>query len=298
MALPPFEIDTTHPADDDLVSQFPANERTHRDTLDSLIAEEHDIASGRHKFGVGSASARDAITDWVAGSTWINTDGAAPVLQYYDGTAWHDLGPNPNKLEQTGVLKAYLGTTAPSGYVMANGKTIGDASSGATERANADTEDLFKLLWNSLANTEAPVSGGRGADANADWTAHKTITLPDLRGRAIIGKDDMGGTAASRVTAAISGLDATKLGAAGGSQYLHAHAHAISDPGHVHGPGGGTGNFASGAASGGGSGLNNTVTGTSTATASAVTGITVQANGNGDSQNVPPSFVANVIIKL
>lgn len=116
---------------------------------------------------------------------------------------------------------------------MLSGRTIGNAASGGTERANADTVALFTLLYNSMTNTEAPVSGGRGANAAADYAANKTITLPDLRGRVGVGKDDMGGSAASRMTSGGSGVAGATLGAAGGAQthtlttaQLAAHAHA------------------------------------------------------------------------
>lgn len=66
---------------------------------------------------------------------------------------------------------------------MANGTTLGNGSSGATGHADADSSDLFTLLWNSYADTEAPVSGGRGGSAAIDFAASKTITLPDARGR-------------------------------------------------------------------------------------------------------------------
>jgi microcystin-dependent protein len=92
----------------------------------------------------------------------------------------------------TGMMIDYWGSSAPSGWVFANGETIGDASSGATGRANADTEQLFALLWESLANAQAPVSGGRGSSAADDFAAHKTITLPDVRGRVSVGKNSSG----------------------------------------------------------------------------------------------------------
>lgn len=122
------------------------------------------------------------------------------------------------QLEITGVAKPYFGTSAPTGYVLADGKTIGDASSSGTERANADCQTLFTLLWNSMSNTEAAVSSGRGANAAADWAAHKTIALPDLRGRSPLGLDNMGGTVAGRVTSASTGGPATTLGGAGGEE--------------------------------------------------------------------------------
>lgn len=45
-----------------------------------------------------------------------------------------------------------------------------------------------------------------------------TFNLPDLRGRFIAGKDDMGGSAASRLTSTYFGTSAAALGAVGGSQ--------------------------------------------------------------------------------
>lgn len=111
----------------------------------------------------------------------------------------------------TGLIIDFAGTATPSGWLLCSGRTIGNAASSATERANADTQALFTLLWNSLDNTRAPVSGGRGASALADFNANKTIQLPDLRGRITVGKDNMGGTAANVLTSTYT-MDATILG--------------------------------------------------------------------------------------
>ncbi len=117
---------------------------------------------------------------------------------------------------QTGDLKPRYGTGAHTGWVRCNRRTIGSAASGATERANADTEALFVHLYN--ANTSLTVSTGRGASAAADYAANKTIELPDLRGRTIAGLDDMGNTAASRLTSTSFGVATTDLGVAGGAE--------------------------------------------------------------------------------
>jgi microcystin-dependent protein len=60
-----------------------------------------------------------------------------------------------------------------------------------------------------------------------------TFNLPDYRGRVGIGKDDMGGAAANRITVAISGVSGAVLGAVGGSEgitlttaQIPAHTHA------------------------------------------------------------------------
>lgn len=195
--------------------------------------------------------------------------------------------------------------TAPAGYLFEDGKTIGNATSGATSRANADTLTLYTGLWNSWSNTELPIqdsSGSpttRGADATADFNAGKRLPLPDSRGRNTIGKDDMGGTAANRITSGVSGIAGATLGAAGGDQRLHQHTHTatVTDPGHAHDFSGTHGNFNS-------SGDPNiklaTVLNLETRSVNtATTGVTVSnANaGAGNSQNVQPGIVKNKIIK-
>lgn len=101
-------------------------------------------------------------------------------------------------LARTGDLKARHGTGAHSGWVRAAGRTIGNALSGATERANADTEDLFTYLW--AADPNLVVSGGRGSNAAADFASDKTIALPDYRNRVIAGLGDMGNANAARIS--------------------------------------------------------------------------------------------------
>ncbi|PDT58882.1 phage tail protein [Bradyrhizobium diazoefficiens] len=70
-----------------------------------------------------------------------------------------------------------------------------------------------------------------------------TFNVPDLRGRVVAGKDDMGGSAASRLTSSYFGGTATTLGAVGGGESHtltvgelppHYHDAFINDPGHVH----------------------------------------------------------------
>ncbi|OSJ22129.1 hypothetical protein BSZ19_46930 [Bradyrhizobium japonicum] len=120
---------------------------------------------------------------------------------------------DPTTIASTGDMKVAYGTSVLTGWVRANGRTIGSATSGATERANADTQSLFQYLWGADANLA--VSAGRGASAAADWAANKTIALPDLRGRVIAGLDDMGNSSASRLNAVMA---STLLGAAAGVQ--------------------------------------------------------------------------------
>lgn len=115
----------------------------------------------------------------------------------------------------TGDLKHRYGTGALSGFVRANGNTIGNAVSGASERANADCLALFQLLYAN--DPSLTVSGGRTGNSANDFAANKTITLPDMRGRTLAGMDDMGasGGTINRLNAV---LGSTTLGSAGGGQ--------------------------------------------------------------------------------
>ena len=153
-------------------------------------------------------------------------------------------GVDPTTIFQTGDVLWMPIQGTRSGWVRANGRTLGSASSGATERANADTSTLYAYLWNNFSNAICPVSTGRGANAAADFAANKTITLLDWRGYVPGGLDDMGNTAASRwanvpvvsgdaITAgSILGESAHALIAA--EHASHDHDVYLYDQGHTH----------------------------------------------------------------
>lgn len=123
----------------------------------------------------------------------IGTDVLAPTG---DGSGLSGLPGSP-----TGVISHYVGTTAPTGWLLLNGDTIGSAGSGA-DHAAAGNETLYSLFWDSMADAQAPVSTGRGASAAADFAANKTLTMPDARGRSLI----MTGQGAS-LTNRVNGID-------------------------------------------------------------------------------------------
>lgn len=68
-----WNLDPTSPADDDVVSQYPPNERSERLNTAGALGTEHDIASGHHQIPYLTTAARDGITDWVQGSIIYNT---------------------------------------------------------------------------------------------------------------------------------------------------------------------------------------------------------------------------------
>jgi hypothetical protein len=151
------------------------------------------------------------------------------VTDAYDVPLWDDDGisvpqsadyipptagsTDPNLLARTGDVKAKYGTGSESGWVRMNGRSIGSSSSGASERANDDTADLFSFLYN--ADINLAVSGGRGANAASDYAANKTITLPSARDRGLIGLGDMGNSDIGLIADALvdGGKTNTTLGA-------------------------------------------------------------------------------------
>jgi microcystin-dependent protein len=244
---------------------------------------------GRQTAGNGAVEQLDCSA---AAAALLSQADIAAILTY--------LGVSP---PTTGDGKITLKTAADTGWVLLDDGTIGNATSGASNRANADAQALFTLLYDNLTDTTGPVltSSGVGTTRGAQGIASTAfanscrISLPKQLGRAFIAA----GTG--------SGLTARALGATGGEE-THAltsgenasHTHAVTDPGHVHGlnnikfsqtnVAGGinsnaylpTGSFASGLTSD-----------------SATTGISIQSSGSGTPHNnMQPWTAWNVMVKL
>ena len=108
----------------------------------------------------------------------------------------------------------------------------------ATNRANQDTFQLYKTIWDGVSDTWAPVSTGRGASAVADFVALKTLTLPRSLGRALAGAGNGSGLTA-RALGEYTGTETHSMISA----ELPPHTHTYSGQGSTSGFG-----FASGTA--------------------------------------------------
>jgi microcystin-dependent protein len=105
-----------------------------------------------------------------------------------------------------GVIHQYAGAAAPDGYLLCDGSAI----------SRTDYANLFAAI-----GTTYGVGDGS-----------TTFAIPDFRGRVPAGQDDMGGSAASRLTSGGSGVDGATLGAVGGAE---THTMAESEmPSHTH----------------------------------------------------------------
>ena len=213
-------------------------------------------------------------------------------------------GVDPTTIASTGDTKFRPTSETLTGWVFLNGLTIGSATSGASGRANADTQNLFVYLWTNCANAHCAVVGGRGATGIADFQANKQLTLLDWRGQLPIGLDDMGNSAAGRLLASQvtsgGGDTVTTPNATGGaSTTTVAQANlpnvnfTVTDPGHTH-----TVPYNSGSTSGSGGGSVPVGPGPIN-TGSSTTGISVNSGGSGTAANtVSPFILGSWYIKL
>lgn len=210
----------------------------------------------------------------------------------------------------SGALMPFAGASAPTGWLLCAGQTL--------------SRTTYAELFAAIGTTYGAGDGST------------TFQLPDMRGRVVAGVDSMGGTAASRITAAGSGIAGGTLGAAGGAQthtlttaQMPAHNHGVSDPGHTHGvydpthahsvydPGhshqyyrvttgngqgsdiGTANNHVSTTTGASGTGIGIYAAATGISIYGAATGISTQNNGSGTAHNITqPTIMLNYIIKI
>ena len=184
-----------------------------------------------------------------------------------------------------GAMLPYTGSTAPNAnFVLPYGQCISRTTYAA----------YFALVSTTFGTCDGVTTFG----------------VPDMRGRGISGIDNLGGSAASRLTTTYFGADPTVVGNTGGSQNhtltasesaVLAYTSTVTDPGHQH-----VENTQSGA--GGASNVVTRTTGgndsgsvSANLTQPATTGVTVATTANAGGQPhaiVQPTMVMSYILRV
>jgi microcystin-dependent protein len=226
---------------------------------------------------------------------WYNSSNGKTYI-YYD-SFWVEVG-NTGAVDITtdtiipaGMIMPTAGSVEPSGWLYCYGQNL--------------NRTTYARLFTAVGTTYGSGDGST------------TFGMPDLRGRTIAGKDNMGGTTASRLTAGVSGITGTTLGAVGGSEALATHTHTgttgINSVGHTHninqtslGETSGmyhrTGNFTFGSGdTGGAGGAGSNLKGVNTDGVSANHTHSFTSNSHnlsaGNAANTQPTIVLNYLIK-
>ena len=178
----------------------------------TLIADTTDAVAAE------CAAYRIALLDELLDNTPMDVSTALDAASgattgNYLGDVWH-----------AGDVRVTGRSTPAVGWVFLTGQTLGSATSGA-DLAGDEYADLFELAkaWAPNAGTE-------------DWATGQVVTLPDMRGRALVAADNMGGQAANTAP------DADTLGGTYGSDQvalstaqLPTHGHTTNNKGnHQH----------------------------------------------------------------
>jgi microcystin-dependent protein len=193
--------------------------------------------------------------------TTTGTNGQALTTNGAGAASWNPVPP-------PGVITAFAGSTAPTGYLLCNGATV----------SRATYASLFAIIGTTYGS-------GDGST---------TFAVPDLRSKMIVGVGQGSGLT-NRTLASSGGIETKTLAIS----EMPSHNHSINDPGHAHSQttvnddfnnsGGNPPGFS---ADGAGS---RTWTNINTST----TGITINSTGSGTAFNIMNPFLAlNYIIKF
>jgi microcystin-dependent protein len=154
-------------------------------------------SNGTHNFiGSDGSDGGHAALDFAQYGKGANTatagaTGCIMIKEYSDASL-----VSGGSLVPTGVLNPYAGATAPAGWLLCFGQAI--------------SRTVYSTLFTAISTTYGVGDGST------------TFALPDMRGRAVAGQDDMGGTSADRVTTAL----ADALGGVFGTETV-AHTHGV-----------------------------------------------------------------------
>jgi microcystin-dependent protein len=158
------------------------------------------------------------------------TDGTAVNCTTYHGLA-KKLIPQASTLGNSGTSIGTLTANASTDEitVSAHGLSVNDivhfTNTGGALPTGISANTVY-YVQSVVSSTIFKISTTRGGSVlditgagSGTNTAHNKVNVPDLRGRVLIGLDNLGGSAASRITSAsTNGANSTTLAGAGGAQ--------------------------------------------------------------------------------
>lgn len=154
--------------------------------------------------GTGAITIDPNLSETINGLTTFVIGGGEFVIVYCDGIGFSTVG---GASAPVGTVMPTALSNAPVGWLLCYGQSVSRTS--------------YASLFNAIGTTYG----------SGDGTT--TFNLPDLRGRVVAGKDNMGGTAAGRLTSSVAG---STLGASGGAQThtlsageMPAHTHTLNN---------------------------------------------------------------------
>ena len=167
------------------------------------------ITNGTSVFNVAPTEFSSlTVTGAATFSSNVTVEGNMHVSSKVCASAFHGDGSNLTGIVAvpTGCVLPYAASVAPSGFLFCFGQAV----------SRSTYSDLFGVITSIYG----------------DGDGSSTFNLPDLRGRVVAGKDNMGGGVAGRLTDQSGGVDGDALGAGGGAEthtlteaQLAAHTH-------------------------------------------------------------------------
>jgi microcystin-dependent protein len=131
---------------------------------------------------VGSLTTKSLLTASASALVANQIVSGQTVKAIYNSTADGFLIVSPLAADSTfpsGVMVPYAGSSAPTGWLLCFGQAV--------------SRSTYAALFTAIGTTYGAGDGST------------TFNLPDARGRVIAGKDDMGGSAASRLNTSLTG---------------------------------------------------------------------------------------------
>lgn len=171
--MPYVDIVEGSPVSGDPVSNFPALEQAFRTAVINAFNREHDLpaagGSVLHKFGVGNDATRDATTDWVVGSIFLNTKTTPVTLQRVVSigpVVWEDVAGGGISLSTANNWTAAQTTTLTA---------AGTAGTLVSTDAGAAQGPTFVLYRNSASPANSDVLGGLTWDGNSSTGTRRSV---------------------------------------------------------------------------------------------------------------------------